>query len=88
MRKSIAIAALSLALVLSWLNFSVTRPVADDALGIRVTPTTKWEYYTMGMNTEAIDAGQLTKLGAKGWELVCVQTHSKVTVFIMKRPLQ
>ena len=86
MRKSIAIAVLSLLLVLSWLNFSVSQPIADDVLGIdTAAPIQKWEYNVVSSRLDGTLTELLNKSGESGWEVAGVVSENRRAHVIMKR---
>jgi hypothetical protein len=89
MRKSIAIAVLSLLLVLSWFNFSVSQPIADDVLGIDATaPIQKWEYNVVSSRLDGTLTELLNKSGASGWEVSGVVSENRRAHVIMKRAVK
>ena len=89
MRKSIAIAVLSLLLVLSWFNFSVSRPIADDVLGIDpAAPIQKWEYNVISSRLDDTLTELLNKSGASGWEVSGFVSENRRAHVIMKRAVK
>ena len=86
MRKSFAIAALSLLLALSWFHFSVTHPVADDVLAIEIpAPVQKWEYNVVSSRLDGTLTELLNKSGVSGWEVAGVVSENRRAHVIMKR---